>query len=514
MASEKLSALVDLAGGQAPNDQVYVNDVSAGVAGSKRSTLNDLFSIITKNITDGALRFQGFAAPVVSAAGQAAIYFDSTDNRVKSSENAGAYVNLGNVSGPATATDNAIVRFDGATGKLIQNSVVSISDTGNVTGLGTLNTHTIPGGTDTFTLLAATQTLTNKTLTSPIINQINDANGNEEIVFIATASAINELTIANAATGGNPTISASGGDAAIGVDVFSKGAGRISLNLNAAPNFTTAFGTLSHQLTTNTANTRVQVIDGGAVFVDLILTNNTGVLQLEANSIAPKIGCFSNTPLAIVTNNAERARFTNNAFLVNTTTENAQLYAVSGSTTRVGVRVDSAASPTVDIAQFTVNGSATDRFSILQDGFFSYPGYKRTTADFSKTSDTTLANITGLSVNVRSGRTYAVKVKGIYTADVAGGVKLAIAGTATASFVNLEGYMVDNGGNALASAVRITALGTAHTFTGITDGYEILEGVITASASGTLTVQFAQNVSNATPSTVLQGATWEVVDIT
>ena len=35
----------------------------------------------------------------------------------------------GDVAGPASATDNAVARFDGTTGKLIQNSVVTIADT-------------------------------------------------------------------------------------------------------------------------------------------------------------------------------------------------------------------------------------------------------------------------------------------------------------------------------------------------------------------------------------------------
>jgi hypothetical protein len=38
------------------------------------------------------------------------------------------------VAGPASATDNAIARFDATTGKLIQNSTVSISDAGAMTG--------------------------------------------------------------------------------------------------------------------------------------------------------------------------------------------------------------------------------------------------------------------------------------------------------------------------------------------------------------------------------------------
>lgn len=41
----------------------------------------------------------------------------------------------GDVVGPASATDNAIARFDTTTGKLIQNSVVTIDDTGNMAGV-------------------------------------------------------------------------------------------------------------------------------------------------------------------------------------------------------------------------------------------------------------------------------------------------------------------------------------------------------------------------------------------
>jgi len=39
----------------------------------------------------------------------------------------------GDVVGPASATDNAITRFDNTTGKLVQNSLVTVSDTGAIT---------------------------------------------------------------------------------------------------------------------------------------------------------------------------------------------------------------------------------------------------------------------------------------------------------------------------------------------------------------------------------------------
>ena len=41
----------------------------------------------------------------------------------------------GDVVGPASSTDNAVARFDTTTGKLIQNSVTLIDDTGNASGI-------------------------------------------------------------------------------------------------------------------------------------------------------------------------------------------------------------------------------------------------------------------------------------------------------------------------------------------------------------------------------------------
>jgi hypothetical protein len=45
----------------------------------------------------------------------------------------------GNMTGPASATDNALVRFDGSTGALVQNSGVIVSDANAITGVASLN---------------------------------------------------------------------------------------------------------------------------------------------------------------------------------------------------------------------------------------------------------------------------------------------------------------------------------------------------------------------------------------
>jgi len=71
----------------------------------------------------------------------------------------------GDVVGPASATDNAVARFDGTTGKLIQNSAVTIADTtGDITG-GKYNGLTVSTTTGTFTLTNAKTLAVQNTLT-------------------------------------------------------------------------------------------------------------------------------------------------------------------------------------------------------------------------------------------------------------------------------------------------------------------------------------------------------------
>ena len=92
---------------------------------------------------------------------------------------------------------------------------------------------TLPSGNVTTT---GTQTLTNKTLTSPKIGtSILDTNGNELFKLTATSSAVNELTYANAATGNKPTFTASGGDTNIGVSIQPKGSGTVTIDALTFP---------------------------------------------------------------------------------------------------------------------------------------------------------------------------------------------------------------------------------------------------------------------------------------
>lgn len=73
--------------------------------------------------------------------------FNTTDNTVYTYFS-GAWNATANVVGAASSTDNAIVRFDGTTGKIIQNSSVVIDDSANITGVNDLtvgNNLTVSG---------------------------------------------------------------------------------------------------------------------------------------------------------------------------------------------------------------------------------------------------------------------------------------------------------------------------------------------------------------------------------
>jgi len=84
-----------------------------------------------------------------------------------------------------------------------------------------------------FITLSGTQTLTNKTLTTPKIGtSILDTNGNELAKLTATSSAVNEFTVANAAASGSPTLSATGGDSNIDLDLLAKGTGHVTVRGN------------------------------------------------------------------------------------------------------------------------------------------------------------------------------------------------------------------------------------------------------------------------------------------
>lgn len=108
-----------------------------------------------------------------------------------------------------------------------------------------------------FATIAGSETLSSKTLTAPRFvsgGLIADNNGNEQIVFTTTASAVNEIGITNAATGVAPQISARGGDTNVSLNLVPKGTGRIQANGVNIPT-TTSLDTLTNKTIDGSTNT-------------------------------------------------------------------------------------------------------------------------------------------------------------------------------------------------------------------------------------------------------------------
>ncbi len=136
----------------------------------------------------------------------------------------------------------------------------------------------LPAGDVTLT---GTQTLTNKTLTSPKIGtSILDTNGAELAKVTATSSAVNEFTIANAATGNDPTLSATGDDSNIDIAIKPKGTGETVVGTGAADATVTSSGAHNLVLDTNSGtNSGTITITDGSNGNIVIAPNGTGVAQ-------------------------------------------------------------------------------------------------------------------------------------------------------------------------------------------------------------------------------------------
>jgi len=128
---------------------------------------------------------------------------------------------------------------------------------------------------------------------------------------------------------------------------------------------------------------------------------------------------------------------------------------------------------------------------------------KRNAAQFDKTN-TTLANVTGLSVSLSVG-TYAFRSAFSVAADVTGQGKIAIGGTVTATAIACDVLSFDTD-NQTFSAVHLTAKATEFPLGAAGSAYSVqIEGTIVVSVAGTLTVQFAQNGASGTSSVLAGG---------
>jgi len=125
----------------------------------------------------------------------------------------------GDVSGPGTATDNAVARFDGTGGSNLNNSGVIIDDSNNVTGVNALTVTTnitasnitIVGSASTVGAVAFTSTSATVTGNLTVSGAITATTiGATNVTVTGSASSIGAITITTTSVGINTSTVTSG----------------------------------------------------------------------------------------------------------------------------------------------------------------------------------------------------------------------------------------------------------------------------------------------------------------
>lgn len=306
MPNLKISAMPGLGTNAAPGDLLTVVDVSAPAAtANKQETLNNLLSVITRGITDKALRFQAGTAPAVSLAAEGAIYFDGSNFQI--SANGGAYapllslspqadhaVLIGPLSGgptaptwrgltlsdlPAVATDRLLGRVSPLSGDVEEITpgagVLTWLQTPSSANLLAAVTDETGGGLANNGLLVFNQS---PTIISPSIANI--LSGSNQTALRLTGSGSNNfIEIVNAAQPTGPTIQATGTPQAdISLLIKSKGTGNVDITGSAIR----AFGPTTADPGILEARGGNQLYGGGKIYLYERSNNGSNYVGFEA----------------------------------------------------------------------------------------------------------------------------------------------------------------------------------------------------------------------------------------
>jgi parallel beta-helix repeat protein len=133
--------------------------------------------------------------------------------------------------------------------------------------------------------ISSSSTLTNKTITSPKVNQINDTNGNTLLAFSPTANAVNNFRFYNAATGGPVFLVAEGSDAAVSFNIQATGEIRL---VTSGGNLVKINGNVAAVNSTSVAFTTQQVELGHANDTT-VSRSAAGVAAVEGNPVSVRV---------------------------------------------------------------------------------------------------------------------------------------------------------------------------------------------------------------------------------
>lgn len=179
----------------------------------------------------------------------------------------------GDVSGPASATNSNVAVFDGVTGKLIKDGGATLASKQDALGFTPENSaNKETSALDTSTTKYPCNNVVKSAVdgkiaslvedTTPQLGGQLDVNGQalgdgtlEILKFEETASAVNEITVKNAATGNAPELQATGDDTNIDLNLVPKGTGGVKVGGVEIPSISSTSTLTNKRITKRVAST-------------------------------------------------------------------------------------------------------------------------------------------------------------------------------------------------------------------------------------------------------------------
>ena len=433
--------------------------------------------LTTTNIAEGTnLYYTDARARASNSAGTGISYDSATGVITNSLPSLG-----GDVVGPSSATDNAVARYDSTTGKLLQNSVVTVGDTGAVAGVTTLAAST--------------------SVTTPIVQATNSGG----------------LALKNSAGTTQMSVGAGGGD---------------NMSINVSTNLNGANAQID---ISPTGTGHVHIKPSGTGAIEIAPTNAGTMNNMVIGGTTPL--AITGTTITATSFVGSGASLTN---VVNSLTASTGI-SVSGSTGAVTV-TNTAPDQTVSIASgtgisatgtypnFTVTNTAPDQTVALASGTGisvtgTYPSF--TVTNTAPSSGGTVTSVTGTAPVVSSGGNTPAISMAAATGSVNGyltstdwttfnnksntvGTVTSVGGTGTVSGISLSGTVTSSGNLTLGGTLDLSsppAIGgtapntVAGTVIQATNGIVVNSNTVSAS----YTIPVGSSAMSAGPMTVASG---------